>query len=68
MCDETERRINYLINKSKELKIPVIRPKINEAAERVNDRFAEFIDGIEAIAADRRKAMHLLFDTIEQDI
>jgi len=41
---------------------------MNEAAERVNDRFAEFIDGIEAIAADRRKAMHLLFDTIEQDI
>lgn len=41
---------------------------MNEAAEKVNDRFAEFIDGIEAIAADRRKAMHLLFDAIEQDI
>lgn len=68
MCDETERRINYLINKSKELKITVVRPKMNETAETVYERFAEFIQGIEAIAADRRKAMHLLFDTIEQDI
>lgn len=31
MCDETERRINYLVNKCKELKVVVNRPK--EVAE-----------------------------------
>ena len=58
MCDETERRINYLVNKCKELKVPVKRPK----------EIKQFTDGIEEIAADRRKAMHLLFDTIEADV
>lgn len=58
MCDETERRINYLVNKCKELKVVVNRPK----------EVAEFTRGIEEIAEDRRKAIHLLFDTVEADI
>lgn len=58
MCDETERRINYLINKCKELKVPVTRPKDVQ----------EFTQGIDEIKEDRRKAMHLLFDTVESDI
>lgn len=58
MCDETERRINYLVNKCKELKVTVNRPKDIE----------EFTRGINELAEDKRRAMHLLFDTIEADV
>jgi hypothetical protein len=58
MCDETERRINYLVNKCKELKVEVKRPK----------DIKEFEDGINELAEDKRRAMHLLFDTVEADV
>ena len=58
MCDETERRINFLVNKCKELKVTVNRPK----------EVKEFTDGIQELAEEKRRAMHLLFDTIEADV
>lgn len=58
MCDETERRINFLINKCNKLKVTVNRPKTVE----------EFTNGITLMAEDSRRAMHLLFDFIEADI
>ena len=58
MCDETERRIQFLINKSKEMRITVTRPETIE----------EFNGFIEKIATERRKAMNLLFDTVEQEM
>lgn len=68
MCDETERRLNYLINKCKEFKIPVVRCARVDGKDRTEEIYQDFTDGIRAISEDRRKAMHLLFDSIEQDI
>ena len=42
MCDETERRINFLVNKCKELKVTVNRPK----------EVKEFTDGIQELAEE----------------
>jgi len=58
MCDETERKIQFLINKSKEMKVPVKRPNTIE----------EFNEDINKIAQDRRKALNLLFDNVEQEM
>ena len=58
MCEETERRIQYLLNKSKEMRVPVTRPKSIESLEVAIHRLAE----------ERRRAIPLLFDNIEQDI
>jgi hypothetical protein len=58
MCEETERRIQYLLNKSKEMRVPVTRPKSIESLEVAIHRLAD----------ERRRAIPLLFDNIEQDI
>lgn len=58
MCDETERRIQFLINKSKEMKISVTRPNDIETLERK----------IIVMANQRQCSIPLLFDTIERDI
>ena len=58
MCDETERRIQFLVNKCKEMRVEVKRPETIEEFDR-------FID---TIAKDRRKALNLLFDTVEQEM
>lgn len=58
MCDETERRIQFLVNKCKEMRVDVKRPETIE-------EFDQFID---TIAKDRRKALNLLFDTVEQEM
>jgi hypothetical protein len=55
MCDETERRIQYLISKSKEMKVSVTRPKTMEILQKSYVKLAE----------DRRRAIHLLFDNID---
>jgi len=55
LCDETERRIQFLIKKCKDNDI-----KINKPANV--DVFAR---NIAAIEQEKKKAMHLLFDTIE---
>ena len=57
-CDETERRISYLIGKSKELKVKVTKPA---SAAQVDQKIA-------AVAAERECAINLLFDSVEQDI
>jgi hydroxypyruvate isomerase len=46
------------VNKCKDLKVTVNRPKDIE----------EFTRGINELAEDKRRAMHLLFDTIEADV
>ncbi len=58
MCDEAERRISYLIQKSKEMQVPVTRPKNIETFEST----------IIAIADERRRAIPLLFDNIMEDV
>ena len=58
LCDETERRIQYLIQKCKDNKIKINKPKDVEA----------FAKNIAMIEAEKKKAMHLLFDAIEQDV
>lgn len=57
-CDETERRIQYLINKSKEMKVKVTRPKTVEI----------FDEAINKLTEERHRAMDLLFQNIEQDV
>jgi vacuolar-type H+-ATPase subunit I/STV1 len=58
MCDETERRIQYLLAKSKEMKVPVTRPADTTGLEVA----------VTKLATERRRAIPLLFDNIEQDI
>lgn len=55
MCDETERRLAYLIAKSKELKVPCTRPKTLEIQDQE----------IMKIAETRSQSVDLLFDSIE---
>lgn len=58
ICDETERKINYLISKCKEYRIQLFYPNSIEVFEsRVAD-----------LSEEMRKANHLLFDAIEQDV
>ena len=58
LCDETERRIQYLIQKCRDNRIKINKPQNVEA----------FTKNIATIEAEKKKAMHLLFDAIEQDV
>ena len=58
LCDETERRISYLIQKCKDNKIKINKPPNLDA----------FAKNIATIESEKKKAMHLLFDAIEQDV
>jgi len=58
LCDETERRLAFLLTKCKEHHI-----KINKPAS-----VQDFSHNIGSIEKEKRKAMHLLFDAIDQDV
>jgi 5-formaminoimidazole-4-carboxamide-1-beta-D-ribofuranosyl 5'-monophosphate synthetase len=58
MCDETERRIQYLLARTAELKVPCYRPK----DELIQNTW------VMKLAETRNKSRELLFDSIEQDI
>jgi hypothetical protein len=58
MCDDTERRIAFLIQKSHELKVPCTRPKTIESQSYYADKMCQ----------NRQVAAELLFDTIDKDI
>jgi hypothetical protein len=58
MCDDTERRIAFLLQKSIELKVACTRPKNIETQTLYAD----------IMAKNRQIASELLFDSIEKDI
>lgn len=58
MCDEAERRLQYLINKSKELKVDCTRP--------MNLKIQN--DAIMEQARNRQTSMEMLFDALDKDI
>ena len=58
LCDETERRILYLIQKCKDNRIKINKPTNHE----------NFAKNIAAMAKEKKKAMPVLFDAIEQDV
>ena len=58
LCEDTERRLNYLLNKCKEFRIRITRPK------DVNT----YLKNVKAIQDDKRRASQLLFDAIDADV
>lgn len=58
LCDETERRLLYLIGKCKEHRIRVNKPEDVES----------FTENIGVVGREKKKAIHLLFDAIENDV
>lgn len=58
LCDETERKIHYLIQRCREMRIRIKKPSSVEV----------FSENIASIENSKKKAMHLLFDAIEQDV
>ena len=58
MCEETERRIAYLLTKSREMRITCTRPKDLEVQEKAAI----------ALADQRQTSVELLIDNIEKDI
>jgi hypothetical protein len=57
-CDETERRIGYLLGKSVEYKVPIIKPNGVEQLDRY----------IVDLARERECSTTLLFENIERDV
>ena len=58
MCDEAERRLQYLIQKSHDMKVPCTRPQtLNSQNFQVNK-----------MAEARSKAREILFESISEDI
>lgn len=58
MCDDTERRLVYLMNECKENRVRVRKPQSVEI----------FNNNIRAIREQKRSAMDLLFDALDQDV
>lgn len=58
LCDETERRLNFLLNMSREYGIDVKRP----------DQFFNQQNAIKQMCNEKQKSEELLFDTLEQEI
>lgn len=58
LCEETERKIHFLLQKCNEYRIKLYRP---ESAEM-------FARKIRQIEDEKHKASHLLFDAIETDV
>jgi vacuolar-type H+-ATPase subunit I/STV1 len=58
LCDETERRLLYLIGKCKEHRLRVNKPEDAEA----------FSENINQVSREKKKAIHLLYDAIENDV
>lgn len=57
-CDETERKIIYLLNKCREYRILISKPA----------SIANFKDNIKVIEDEKRKGRDLLFDAIEEEV
>lgn len=57
-CDETERKILYLLNKCKEYKIFIRKPASVDV----------FRNNINAIESEKKKGRDLLFDAIEEEV
>lgn len=57
-CDETERRILFLISKCKEYRILINKPKNVDVFSR----------NISTIESDKKKGHDLLFDAIEEEV
>lgn len=58
LCDETERRLLYLISKCQEHRIRVNKPEDAES----------FSENISQVGREKKKALPLLFDAIENDV
>lgn len=58
MCDEAERRLAFLLSKCKEYHIKITKP----------DSVKAFTENISSVGNEKKKAMHLLFDTIDQEV
>ena len=57
-CDETERRIAYLLGKSAEYKVPIFKPSDPDQL----DKF------IVDLARERECSTNLLFESVERDV
>jgi len=58
LCEETDRRISYILNKCKQNLIKINRPEDKN----------EYLRIISSIESGKRKGHDLLFDTIEQEV
>jgi vacuolar-type H+-ATPase subunit I/STV1 len=58
LCEETERKVQFLISKCKEYRIRIYKPQSAEV----------FAKKIKQIEDEKHKASHLLFDAIETDV
>ena len=58
LCDDTERKVHFLINKCIEYRIKMYKPMDADV----------FAKQIERIGEEKKKATHLLFDAIEPDV
>jgi hypothetical protein len=57
-CDETERRITFLLSKCHEYKIKIQKPVSVDA----------FANNISTIESEKKKGRDLLFDAIEEEV
>ena len=57
-CEETERRLLYLINECKNLKVKINKPK----------NIKSFLEVLQTVRTQKKKAANLLFEEIEHDV
>jgi V-type H+-transporting ATPase subunit a len=57
-CEETERRLLYILGRCKDLGVPVNKPRDIES----------FLSSLNDIRTQRKRAANLLFEAIENDI
>ncbi|CDW80575.1 v-type atpase 116kda subunit family protein [Stylonychia lemnae] len=57
-CEETERRIMYILNECKHLKVKIQKPK----------SIKSFLEALSAVKNAKNKASNLLFEEIEHDV
>jgi V-type H+-transporting ATPase subunit a len=57
-CEETERRLLYILNRCKDLGVAVNKPRDIES----------FLSSLNEIRAQRKRAANLLFEAIENDV
>lgn len=58
MCEETEKRLIYLINECKNLKVKINKPK----------NIQSFLEVLQTVRTQKKKAANLLFEEIEHDV
>jgi vacuolar-type H+-ATPase subunit I/STV1 len=57
-CEETERRLLYILGRCKDLGVAIIKPKDIES----------FLQSLNEIRTQRKRAANLLFEAIENDV